>query len=260
MRRPCANSKQPGGTCGMSELATTDDTILGGRVRLRQPAKGYRVAIDPVFLAAVLTDGFRGRILDLGCGVGAAALCAATRLPDATVVGVERDPWLADLARQNVAANALTGRVEIVTADIRNYTPSDTFDAVMMNPPYLESARANAQSDLRKAAATIESEAALEVWIESGLRLLRAGGSFIIIHRADRLDDVLTSLRDCVRDVVVVPLWPKAGMSAKRVIVSGAYRDGDPVELVPGLILHEADGRYTDAAERILRHAGGLVA
>jgi tRNA1(Val) A37 N6-methylase TrmN6 len=242
----------------MSEPATTDDTILGGRVRLRQPAKGYRVAIDPVLLAAILPEGFRGRILDLGCGVGAASLCAATRLPDATVVGVERDAWLADLARQNVAANALTEHVEIVTADIRAYTPKTAFDAVLANPPYLEAARANAQSDARKAAATIEDDASLQVWIDIALARLTPDGAFIMIHRADRLDDVRAALQGRVRDVAAFPLWPKAGAAPKRVIVCASLRGALP-RLADGLVLHESDGRYTDAAEHVLRHAGGLT-
>jgi tRNA1(Val) A37 N6-methylase TrmN6 len=243
----------------VAEAATTDDTILGGRVRLRQPAKGYRVAIDPVLLAAVLADGFRGRILDLGCGVGAAALCAATRLPDAAVVGVERDPWLADLARQNVAANALTNRVAIVTADIRAYASEELFDAVMANPPYLEPARANAQPDARKAAATIEDDASLDVWIDVALACLKPKGAFVMIHRADRLDDAQAALRGRVGATTLFPLWPKAGAAPKRVIICASPRGTLP-RLVDGLVLHEADGRYTEAAEGVLRHARGLIA
>ena len=259
MRQPCDNSKQPAATCRMPDPATTDDTILGGRVRLRQPAKGYRVALDPVILAAVLPDGFRGRILDLGCGVGAAALCAAVRLPHATVFGIERDAWLADLARQNVAANALTERVEIVTADIRAYTADTAFDAVLANPPYLEASRANAQPDARKAAATIEDDAALQVWIDVALAHLTPDGVFIMIHRADRLEDVRAALRDRVRGVAAFSLWPRDGAAPKRVIICASPRGALP-QLADGLVLHEADGRYTHAAERVLRHAKGLIA
>ncbi|HEY2110716.1 MAG TPA: methyltransferase, partial [Dongiaceae bacterium] len=60
--------------------AVTEDAILGGLLRLRQPAKGLRTGIDPVFLAAA-APATKGRVLDLGCGVGTAALCLARRLP-----------------------------------------------------------------------------------------------------------------------------------------------------------------------------------
>jgi tRNA1(Val) A37 N6-methylase TrmN6 len=179
-------------------------------------------------------------------------------LPQATAVGVERDPWLADLARQNVAANALSPRVEIVTADIRAYAPAAPFDAVISNPPYLEPARANAQPDARKAAATIEDDVGLNVWIDVALAHLAPDGVFAMIHRADRLDEIRRALRGRVEDVAVFSLWPKTGVAPKRVIVCATPRGVLPA-LPDGLVLHDADGRYTQAAERVLRHAGGLT-
>ncbi len=236
----------------MGDLTLSEDALLGGRVRLMQPAQGYRVAIDPVLLAAVLPDGFRGRVADLGCGVGAAALCVAMRLPEAHVVGFERDPVLAEIARQNVARNGLTARVEIVTADVRA-TASPDFDVVIANPPFLEAARANRQSDPRKAAATIEDDASLEIWIDAALARLRPKGTLAMIHRADRLDDLLAALRGRAGEIVVFPLWPKAGIPAKRVIVRARKGLRSPLVLAAGLVLHEADGRFTAAADAVLR-------
>jgi tRNA1(Val) A37 N6-methylase TrmN6 len=243
----------------VSELTVTEDALLGGRVRLRQPTQGYRAAIDPVLLAASLAAGFRGRIADLGCGVGAAALCAAMRLPDAIVVGIERDPVFAELARQNVAENALTERVTVVAADIRDAGSQGAFDAVLANPPYLEAVRANAQVDPRKAAATIEDDAALDVWVDAALARLRPKGMLAMIHRADRLDDLLAALRGRAGEAVVFPLWPKAGVAAKRVIVRARKGIRSPLVLAAGLVLHEADGRYTAGAERVLRDGAALI-
>jgi tRNA1(Val) A37 N6-methylase TrmN6 len=243
----------------MADLDVTEDALLGGRVCLRQPAQGYRVAIDPVLLAAALPDGFRGRIADLGCGVGAAALCAAARLPDAQVVGIERDPALVELARQNVAQNDLTMRVEIVSADIRALASLAPFDAVIANPPYLESERANAQSDARKAAATIEGEASLGLWVDAALGQLRPKGTLAIVHRADRLDDLLAALRGRAGEIVVFPLWPKSSIAAKRLIVRARKGLRSPLTLSAGLVLHESDGRYTAAAQAVLRDGAALI-
>jgi len=243
----------------MGDLDVTEDALLGGRVRLKQPAQGYRVAIDPVLLAAALPDGFRGRIADIGCGVGAAALCAAMRLPDAQVVGIERDPALAELARQNVAQNGLTARAEIVTGDIRAAASSTAFDAVIANPPYLEPERANVQNDPRKAAATIEDDASLDIWIDAALGRLRPKGMLAFVHRADRLDDLLAALHGQTGEVVVFPLWPKAGVPAKRVIVRARKGMRSPLVLNAGLVLHEAEGRYTEAAQAVLRDGAALI-
>src|SRR5215471_10405578 len=98
---------------GRAEVAPfTEDAILGGRVTLRQPRNGYRVGIDPIMLAAAAPAG-AASALDLGCGVGAAALCLARRVAGITIAGLELQPTLAALARENVASNALTARVAI---------------------------------------------------------------------------------------------------------------------------------------------------
>ena len=94
-----------------SDSGVTADRLLGGRVSLRQPAKGYRAAIDPILLAAAVAYGDR-RVLDVGCGVGTAAICLATRITECRVTGLEIQPELAALARDNAAENGLAGRVE----------------------------------------------------------------------------------------------------------------------------------------------------
>src|SRR5580692_7243816 len=92
-------------------LATSDDALLGGRVHLHQPAQGYRVAIDPVLLAAAVPAAEGDRVLDIGCGVGAASLCLAARVPGCRIVGLELQPALAQLAAENAARNAVADRV-----------------------------------------------------------------------------------------------------------------------------------------------------
>ncbi len=244
-----------------SDAGITRDALLGGRVVFDQPAQGYRAAIDPMMLAGGLPASFRGRIADLGCGAGAAALCAATRLPGATVVGIERDPFLASLARQNVAHNSLQDRVEIVSADIRALPPAcadGSFDAVIANPPYLEAGRANPLADPRKGAATVEDEVVLELWLETAIRLLRHKGMLVLIHRADRLGDILTGLQGQAGEVIVFPLWPKAGAAAKRVILRARKGIRAPLVMAGGLVLHEEGGAYTAAAESVLRGGQGL--
>src|SRR5215510_9229577 len=94
--------------------ATTLDTVLGGRVMLNQPALGYRVAIDPILLAAACPAEPGETIADLGCGVGTAALCLARRVADVRCVGVDLQPELADLANRNAEENGLADRVRFL--------------------------------------------------------------------------------------------------------------------------------------------------
>ncbi len=247
----------------MSEPAAdiSEGTLLGGRVRLKQPVEGYRVAIDPVFLAAAVPAAGSERVIDVGTGVGAAALCLAARLPDVRVTGIERERDLVRLATDNVALNDRATRVLMMAGDLLTPPPRlepGTFDHAMANPPYLASGTATPPADAGRAAAHVESEADLAAWLRFALMMLRSKGSLTLIHRADRLDALLAGLAGRAGEIVVFPLWPGAGKPAKRILLRARKGVATPLRLAPGLVLHEADGRYTAAAEKVLREGAGL--
>ncbi|HLI21027.1 MAG TPA: methyltransferase [Stellaceae bacterium] len=242
--------------------ATSDDTLLGGRVRLRQPTQGYRVAIDPVLLAAAVPANAADVVLDLGCGVGAASLCLAARVPGCRIVGLERDPALERLAQENVAQNHLGERLAIVAGDLLAPPASlapGSYTQVMANPPFMQAARASPSPLARKAAAAVESEATLVDWIDVALTMLRDKGVLTLVHRADRLGDILAALGGRAGGAIVFPLWPGAGKAAKRVLVQARKGSAAPMTLAAGLALHRPDGRNTEAAEAILRHGAALA-
>ncbi len=251
------------------------DTLLGGRVRLSQPARGYRVAIDPVFLAAAVPVRPGETVLDVGAGVGAAALCLAARQPAARVAGIEVRSDLVRLAVHNANASGL--RVDFMAGDLKHAPArlaAGSFDHVMANPPFLEAGRANPAADAGKRLATVEGtpglaaglDAGLDNWLDFALLMARSRGSVTIIHRADRLDDVLAAMKGRLGAVGVFPLWPGpaatdegAGVkAAKRILVSGVKGLKTPMRLLPGLVLHGPGGAYTPQAEGVLRHAQGL--
>jgi tRNA1(Val) A37 N6-methylase TrmN6 len=249
------------GTAGLAPDGTSEDLLLGGRLRLRQPATGYRVAIDPVFLAAAVPAGPADAILDVGSGVGAASLCLAARVPGCRVTGVERQRDLVRLAGDNIVLNALSARVSAMRGDLLDLPPRlapGTFDHVMANPPFLTAASVTVPEDAGKAAATVESEADLAAWVRVALAMVRAKGSLTFIHRADRLETLLALLAGRAGAITLYPLWPGAGKPAKRMIVRARKQIASPTRLLPGMILHEADGRFTAAAEAVLRDAAGL--
>lgn len=248
------------GSVSAPEMETTEDRLLDGRVRLRQPAAGYRAAIDPVFLAAAVPEK-AGRVLDLGCGVGTAALCLLARLPEVRVTGLELQAPLAALARDNAALNGWTERFQVIEGDLANprLLPEGGFDEVICNPPHHEAAMA-AAPDPTKARATHEAEASLDDWVAAALAQVRPKGAVTFIHRADRLDALLAALHTrAAGDIVVFPLWPKPGQAARRVLVRARKGVRTPLTLAAGLVLHGADGRFTDEVERVLRDGAGLT-
>lgn len=242
-------------------MATSDDTLLGGRVKLRQPLDGYRVAIDPVILAAAVSARAEDRVLDIGCGTGAASLCLAARVPGCRVIGLERDRALAQLARDNIARNEFADRLTVVDGDLLHppaaLAPGSVTQA-MANPPFLEAARASVSPIAARAAAAVESEALLADWIDFALAMLRDKGTLTLIHRADRLGDLLAALDGRAGGIVVFPLWPGEGKASKRILLQAKKGSAAPVTVAQGLVLHRADGRNSEAAEAILRHGAAL--
>ena len=242
-------------------LPVSDDALLGGRVRLLQPAAGYRVAIDPVLLAAAVPAAAGDNVLDIGCGVGAAALCLTARVAGCRVTGVEAQRELVRIAGENAARNGVVNRVTVMMGDIRHPPPRlepGSFAHVMANPPYMDAETASPSPMPAKAVATIEGDADLATWVRFALTMTKPRGSVTFIHRADRLEHLLAQFVDRAGGIAVVPLWPGAGKPAKRVIVHARKGSGAPTRLLPGLILHEADGRFTAAADAVLREARAI--
>ncbi|WP_205215712.1 tRNA1(Val) (adenine(37)-N6)-methyltransferase [Azospirillum brasilense] len=246
------------------ESDTAFDTLLGGRVRLHQPQAGYRAAIDPVLLAAVTAAAAGERVLDVGTGTGAAALCLAARVPGVTVVGLEKRAEAADFARRNAALNGLESRVIVREGDLLAPPPElvpGSFDRVMMNPPYLRAGAASLPPDPWKAAANVEGEAGLADWVRFAATMMKPRGTLTMVHRADRVDEILAALHGArFGSLTLVPLWPKAGEEARRLLLAAQKGGRSPARFTAGLVLHGPDGAYSAQAQRILRDMDPLIA
>lgn len=234
---------------------TTEDRFLDGWLKILQPAKGFRAAIDSVVLPAAVSAANGRHVLDAGAGVGVAALCLLAREPRLEVSALEADETLAALARENAARNALS--LDVQYRDLFAGAGEAKFDQVMTNPPYLDPARAQAPPDAAKARAHVEG-AGLEPWIAACFAHLKPGGVLTCIHRADRLGELLAILAARAGDIAVFPLWPRAGAAARRVIVRARLGSKAPARLLAGLVLHGESERYTAQAEAVLRHGGAI--
>ncbi len=245
------------------DTETTDDLFLGDRLRILQPVSGFRAGLDSVILAASLNARAGETLFEPGAGVGVASLCAAARMREAQIVGLEINPTYGALARQNSARNALAERVEILTGDIvapPAVISMRSFDQVFLNPPFVRPEDGNRPPDPGRARAMSGDPGGpgLDEWLAVALRRLRPRGRLTLIHRADRLDTLLAALAGAVGMLTVCPLWPMAGRPAKRVLVSGRRGITGGLTLSPGLVLHQADGSPSPALEAIARQGAGL--
>ena len=238
----------------------SEDSLLDGAVRLRQPVNGYRVAIDPVLLAAAVPARPGERILDAGTGTGAAAMCLAHRVPGTTILGIEVQPALAALARDNAAVNGFATRLEVIEGDVASprRPASPAFDHVMANPPFRQAGRATRPAAAERAMAHHEAGATLRDWSRYCFSRVRGRGTVTFIYAASRLAELLVEMAAAAPAIDVLPLWPRQGRPAKRVIVQARPGVAGELRLLPGLVLHQADGAYTAGAQALLRRGSAL--
>jgi tRNA1(Val) A37 N6-methylase TrmN6 len=247
-----------------AEEDLTRDAFLCGRLHLWQPRKGYRAATDPVLLAAACPAAPGQAVLDLGCGAGAASLCLAARVPGVRLAGLEVQPGYAALARRNAAENAIAMQVEEGDLAEMPRPLRVDFDHVIANPPYYPP-RGTPSPQAGRATA-LQVVTPLAGWVAAGARRLRPGGTLTMIFGADGLPEVLGALAPRMGSAAVLPLAPREGRAAGRVILRAKKGGRAAFRLLAPLVLHRGpahDGdreSYTPRAEEILRGAGPLLA
>jgi len=234
----------------------TEDRLFGASLRLLQPASGHRAGTDAVLLAASTLAGAH-RIADLGAASGVVGLRAAQINPEASVTLVERDPALVDLARRNVALNALEDRVAVLEADVlslsRRPDMREVFDLVLTNPPFLEAGSVRVSPKANRAVAHVMAEP-LDDWVRNAVAVLAPKGHLVMIHRADALDAAVAAFSKRLGAMQVRFVHPHDTASATRLLISGRKGSRAPLAVLPPLVLHGEDGEFLPDAASL--HAG----
>lgn len=241
----------------------SDDLFLGGRLRILQPRLGYRAATDAVLLAAAAPATAGESVLELGCGAGVASLCLACRVPGVSLTGLERQGTYAELARQNAARNGIA--MEVAEGDLAAMPPAlrRPFDHVIANPPFFARDSGTAARDPGREQAQRE-DTPLAAWIDAAIRRLGPGGWMTVIQLAARLPDLMAALDGRVGSVAVLPVAPRDGRPASRVIVQARKGGRGAFRLLAPLVLHEGpahDGdrdSFTAEVQGVLRNGIGL--
>lgn len=249
-------------TSASSSLSVDADvietTLLRGQLRLLQPRVGFHASTDTVLLAAATRVRERQKLLDLGCGVGSAGLCIALKNKNINLIGLDIQEDLIDLACQNAQLNDMADRCRFFAGSLQadKAIPDNAFDSAMTNPPYQAGGKHSPSPRQNKALSHGEdaSGVTLKNWIKYLHKKLKQGGYLTMIHRADRLDEVVMALTDrrWFGSLVVLPVHSRSEEPAKRILVQARKERFAPITLRPALVMHEADGRYTTAAADIL--------
>jgi len=242
----------------------TRDAFLGGRLHVWQPRKGYRAGVDAVLLAAAVPAQAGDSVLELGCGVGTAALCLAARVRGLTLTGVELQQSYADLARRNAMENTMD--IAVLTADIAAL-PDDLrqrqFSHVIMNPPYFDRSAGTAAADAGRDKA-LGGDTPLAVWLDVGIRRIAAKGDLVVIQRMERLPDVLGVIGGRLGTIVVCPITGRAGHAPELFLLRAKQGGRAPFRMTPPLVLHDGavhtrDAEsYTPMIRDVLRNGAAL--
>jgi tRNA1(Val) A37 N6-methylase TrmN6 len=265
----------------------TQDYLLDRRIRYAQPADIYRTGIEPVMLAAAVPAKPGQRVLELGTGAGAGLLCLATRVPGVSGLGVEIQAELVGLAQRNIAANNLLDWLSVTQSDVDTFEALGPFDQGFANGPFdhgfangpfdhgfangpFDHAFANppwhpetgTASPLAERDQARRTKAGLfSSWAKIMAKHLRHRGTMTLILPAAALASGIAALTGCgCGSIALLPLWPKMGREAKIILVQATRGGAGPCRMLPGLTLHQPDGRYTSEAEGILRRGEALRA
>lgn len=244
--------------------ALTHDAFLGGRVHIWQPERGYRAGMDPVLLAASIPAHAGQTVLDLGCGVGTAALCLGVRVPGLLLTGVEVQPDYAHLARRNALEAAMP--LDVVTADLSalpSTVTSRTFDHVLTNPPYFQRGQGTGSGDAGRETAMGE-RVPFPIWLDAAIRRIKPGGTLTVIQRMARLPEALAAVGRRMGAVQVLPVTGRPGQPAGTFLLHAVKGRRTPFCLLTPLITHQGDSHlgdrehYTQPLQNVLRNAAPM--
>jgi tRNA1(Val) A37 N6-methylase TrmN6 len=227
----------------------THDAFLGGRLTITQPAKGFRAGLDSVLLGAAVGHT-AGAVLDLGAGAGTAALVALVHHPGLTATLVEADPEVAALASANIAVNKMGKRAGVLTLDVTASgrarasagLRADTFVSVIANPPFFATG-SGTRASARGGAARQMTADQLDLWVKTAATHAAPGGEVTFIHTAEALPALLQSFTARFGALTVLPLVPREGEAANRVLVRGIKGSRAPLTLLASRALHTPAGR-----------------
>ena len=239
------------------QAETTEDLLLAGRLRLRQPQRGHRAGTDAMLLIAAAGEAHH--VVDLGSGVGTVGLglLALGRTHSADLV--ECDGVFAELARQNMALNNMAASARVIEADITaparilalaGLQPGQA-DLVVANPPFNEPGHHRGSPDARRLMAHAMDPDAFEGWAKAAARALKPQGRFVLIHRPEALVWLLPMLATRFRDLAIRPVHAVQDEPARRVLIAGRLGSKAPAKLLPALVLHQPGGAHTTEAMAI---------
>ena len=233
------------------------DELWPGGPRFMQADDSFKLSTDSVLLADFANMKRVKRCLDLGSGAGVLCVLLAAKNPDAQITGVEIQPKCAELSRENLNANDMAGRTDIITADLRDYrnlVKAESFDLVVSNPPYFAENSGYSAPESHRASAREERSCTLSDICAAAKWALRWGGTFALVHRPERLSEILCAMTEAGIEPKRLRMVSHSAYKAPNLVLIEGKRGGKKgLKIEAPLILTNADGSDSDEVQKIYK-------
>ena len=242
-----------------STLEVSKNKILGGSISLFQPKKGFRVSIDSILLSSSIKK--YSNCMEFGTGSGVILIYLSKKFPNSKIIGVEKNTELVELAKKNLLENNVNDKnTKVICNDLLCKfflkEHNNKLDRVIMNPPYFSLNNVIKSDNNLKASARYETN--INQWFLAAYKKLKPKGYMNFVFRSENLDLILSKLYSSWGDIKIFPLWPKANVRSKLMIIQARKNINSGVQILPGLILHNNDGSYTDECNSILNNKSNI--
>lgn len=231
------------------------DDLQIRELKIIQNPRKFCFGIDAVLLANFATIKKGDVVVDMGTGTGIIPILIAGKTNASGIVGLEIQSDMAEMAARSVEMNGIEDRVKIVHGDIKKigeYIKSNSVDIVVSNPPYMNSGDGLINPDSSKAVARHEIMCTLEDVISSAVKVLKNGGRMAMIHRTNRLADVLYAMRDKgIEPKVLRMIYPAMDKASNLFLVEGVKSGGRFLKVSKPLVIYGDDGNYTEEVYNI---------
>lgn len=243
------------GKIELKEDEVIDDLEFKG-LKIIQHKKWFKYGIDSVLLSDFAKKIKKNsKVLDIGTGTGIISILLSEKTVAKEIVGIEIQEDVANMAKRSVELNNLENKIKIINdniLNIENYFPNEYFDVVVTNPPYQKNNSGLKSETEKQLISRHEVKCSLEDIIKKSFKMLRDYGDFYMIHRPERLVDILYLMRkNKLEPKEIRFVHPKAGEKPNLVLIKGVKYSGEFLKVIEPLIVYKENGEYTDEIYKI---------
>lgn len=238
----------------LKENEKIEDLQCGG-LRIIQNKKWFCFGMDAVLLTNYCDIKNNSKIADLGTGTGIIPILLSGKRNYSKAYAIEIQEKVAEMAARSVALNGLQEKIEILNIDLRdslNYLEPNSFDAVISNPPYKLNNSGIINPSDQKAISRHEIKCTLEDVISTAAALLKQHGRFYMVHRPDRLADIICLLRKyCLEPKHMRFVHPRSAAKPNMILIRASKSGNPELKFDPPLYIYDDEGNYTEDVYKI---------